>query len=213
LPLYHAYGQQSTIIRGARVQPTIYVMSEFRFELFLSCIEKYKITDLAVVPPILVMLAKRPETKKFDLSSLQRIGCGAAPLKKDLQHEIQNRFNLKVRQGWGMTELTCSAIQMSEMDEDRGDTVGRIQPNCELKLVDDDGKEAGKNQPGEILFRGPQVCMGYWRNEKATKELIDEEGWLKTGDIAVCNEDGYIWIVDRKKVTHHTQSFTKKVNI
>lgn len=201
LPLYHAYGQLYTIIRGAHQRGTIYVLAEFKPEAFLAALEKYKITDLAVAPPILVMLAKRPDVKNYDLSSLRRIGSGAAPLKTDLQNEVQSRFNVTVRQGWGMTELTCSAIASSEYDQDMGDTVGRIHPNCELKLIDDDGKEVGVNQPGEILYRGPQVCMGYWRNEKATKELIDPEGWLKTGDIAVYNEEGYIWIVDRKKVS------------
>ena len=71
-------------------------------------------------------------------------------------------------------------------------------PNVECKLLDDDGKEVEPGQPGEMHMRGPQMCMRYWKNEEATKESLSPDGWLKTGDVAVCR-DGWFWIVDRKK--------------
>lgn len=74
-----------------------------------------------------------------------------------------------------------------------------LLPNSECKLLDDDGKEVPEGQPGEMFIRGPQICAGYWRNERATKEALSPDGWLKTGDVAI-TKDGWLWIVDRKKV-------------
>jgi 4-coumarate--CoA ligase len=76
----------------------------------------------------------------------------------------------------------------------------------ECLLLDDDGKEVGPGEPGEIFVRGKNVCMGYWKNEEATKESLSEDGWLKTGDVAVVDKEGWFWIVDRKKVPLPPQS-------
>lgn len=200
LPLYHAYGQCYTILMAARLATPVYVMAEFRYEEFLFNIGRYKITSLQIAPPILVMLSKRVETSRYDLRSLRDCLCGAAPLSKELQNECQRRFGMQINQGWGMTEVTCGAIHVPGGVSDDSGSVGQLDPNCELKLLDDEGKEVEEGQPGEIFVRGPQVCLGYWRNEEATRESIDADGWLKTGDIAVCNKEGYFWIVDRKKV-------------
>lgn len=97
-----------------------------------------------------------------------------------------------------MTEVTCGAIHVPGGIRDDSGSVGLLHPNCECKLVDDNGHLVGPGQPGEIWIRGPQICLGYWKNEKATRETIDEEGWLKTGDIAIA-KDNWFWIVDRKK--------------
>jgi acyl-CoA synthetase (AMP-forming)/AMP-acid ligase II len=83
--------------------------------------------------------------------------------------------------------------------DDRSGSVGFIDPNARIKLIDDEGKEVGVGERGEIHVQGPNVCLGYWRNEAATKDTFDEEGYLKTGDIAVRDEQGRFWIVDRKK--------------
>ncbi|KAI1264820.1 4-coumarate-CoA ligase [Xylariaceae sp. FL1019] len=199
LPLYHAYGQLYTILMAIKLQAPVYIMTEFRYEEFLFYIGKYKITNLQIAPPILVMLSKRPETSRYDLSSVKDVLCGAAPLSRELQNECQRRFNLQVYQGWGMTEVTCGAIHVPRGRQDDSGSVGQLDPNCEAKLIDDDGKEVGVGQPGELYIKGPNVCMRYWRNEEATKESLDADGWLKTGDVAVINDKGYFWIVDRKK--------------
>jgi acyl-coenzyme A synthetase/AMP-(fatty) acid ligase len=178
----------------------VYIMQKFVYEDFLRSLEKYRITHLQSAPPILVMLDKRPETSKYDLSSLKNILCGAAPLSKELQNAVSRRFNVNIIQGWGMTEFTCGALHVPGGRVDDSGSVGLLDPNCECKLVDDDGNEVLEpGKPGEMYMRGPQACLGYWKNEAATKETIDaREGWLKTGDIAVVR-DGRFWIVDRKK--------------
>ena len=201
LPLYHAYGQLYTILMAIRLWVPVYVITQFVYGDFLALIQKFKITPLQVAPPILVMLSKRPETAKYDLSSVTDILCGAASLSKELQNDVIKKFGLQINQGWGMTEITCGALHVPGGVNDDTGSVGQLHPNSECKLLDDDGKEVEVGQPGEIYIRGPQVCLGYWKNSKATEESISSDKWLRTGDVAVCNEKGYFWIVDRKKVS------------
>lgn len=200
LPLYHAFGQMYTILMAIKLRAAVYVMNKFVYEELLAAIERYKVEDLQVAPPIIVMLCKRPETKKYNLSSLATITCGAAPLKSELQNECQKRFDVEIRQGWGMTEVTCGGSSAKAGDADLTGAVGYIMPNMQVKLLDDDGREARDGEPGELYVKGPNVCLGYWRNEKATKETLSD-GWLKTGDVAVFDKNGKFWIVDRKKVS------------
>ncbi len=83
---------------------------------------------------------------------------------------------------------------------DNTGSVGQLYPNCEVFLLDEDGKEVEAGQPGEIHIRGPNICLGYWKNEVATQNSISKDGWLQTGDIAARNDKGFFWIVDRKKL-------------
>ena len=99
-----------------------------------------------------------------------------------------------------MTEVTCGALHVPGGVNDDSGSVGQLDPNCECKLLDDDGNEVKIGEPGEIYVRGPNVCLRYWKNDVATKDSISPDKWLKTGDVAVCNDKGYFWIVDRKKV-------------
>lgn len=198
LPLYHAYGQLWSITAAAINQTPCYYMRSFNYERWLSHIQNHRITHIQTAPPILVMLAKRPETEKYDLGSLVNILCGAAPLSKELQNEVSEKCQLKVVQTWGMTEVTCSCLHVPGGMDDRSGSVGYIDPNSEMKLVDEDGNEVAAGERGEICVRGPNICLGYWRNEKATKETFDEEGFLRTGDVAIMDK-GWYWIVDRKK--------------
>ena len=102
-----------------------------------------------------------------------------------------------------MTEVTCGSILQVE-PSDNGN-VGKLIPNTECKLLDDNGKEVGYNTPGEIHIRAPNVCLRYWKNQKATSETLTADGWLATGDVAVVNEAHDFWIVDRKKEVCCTQ--------
>ncbi|KAL2867775.1 acyl--CoA ligase [Aspergillus lucknowensis] len=198
LPLYHAYGQLFACMMAPKLNFPIYIMRHFVYEDFLATIQAHRITHLQVAPPILIMLDKRPETPKYNLTSLQHIICGAAPLSQDLQNAIQRRFGVRIVQGWGMTEVTCGAMHVPGGAHDETGSVGLLDPNCETKLVGEDGRPVGENTPGEIYVRGPNVCLGYWRNEPATQEALDADGWLRTGDVMVRRGD-WFWVVDRKK--------------
>ncbi|KAK7513946.1 4-coumarate-CoA ligase [Phyllosticta citriasiana] len=199
LPLYHAYGQMFAMLLAIKLRTTVYVMKSFDFCALLQTVQDRRITDLQIAPPIAVLLAKRPEPARFDLSSLREVTCGAAPLGRELAEEVSSRFNVLVQQGYGMTELTCGALMPpgGRRLQDTG-CVGHLLPNMQGKLIADDGREVGPGEPGELFFRGPNVCLGYWRNEQATRETLSADGWLRTGDVAV-KRDSRFWIVDRKK--------------
>lgn len=176
LPLYHAYGQLYTCIIAPKLDVKVYVMKKFEYPAFLRVIERYQITHLQVAPPIMVMLARRPETARYNLGSLRSILCGAAPLSRELQNEVVSRFNVQINQGWGMTEVTCGALHVpGGMNDDTG-SVGLLDPNCEGQLLDDDGKDVKAGERGELYVRGPNVCLGYWRNEQATNDSLDKDG-------------------------------------
>ena len=199
LPLYLAYGQLWSITAAAINRTPCYIMRTFQWERWLSHVEKHRITHFQTAPPILVMLAKRPETKNYDLSSLVNILSGGAPLSRELQNEVSDKFGLKIVQTWGMTEVTCSCLHVPGGRDDRSGSVGIIDPNAEMKIVGDDGEEVAPGERGEIHVRGPNITMGYWKNEQATADTYYSDGWLKTGDVAVRDEKGWHWIVDRKK--------------
>lgn len=202
LPLYHAYGQLYAVLLAWRLNIPVYVLDKFDYPRLLATIQNYKITHLHAVPPVLSMMIKRPETRRYDLRSLRSISSGAAPLSASLESKVSERFHVHVSQSWGMTELTCGAIRTCEKVLSPAGSVGCLLPNLKAKLVDEDGDEVGPGEPGELLVRGPNVCLGYWRNKIATKDTIDEHGWLKSGDLAVRDSEGRFWILDRKKASH-----------
>ena len=207
LPLYHAFGQLHTIILAIKLLTPVYVMSAFDFETLLQIIQTHKITTMAVAPPILVLLSKHPATAKYNLSSLEQIICGAAPLSPSLQNECTARFAVRVGQGWGMTELTCAGTSVPEGSQDFSGSVGVLMPGCEAKLIDPaSGAEVlpssgTSSSRGEIHIRGPNVMAGYWRNDTATLATMVHPGaWLKTGDVATYDASTkQFHIVDRLK--------------
>ncbi|KAL1644435.1 hypothetical protein SLS58_004349 [Diplodia intermedia] len=159
LPLYHAYGQLWSISAAAATLTPTYLMRSFSFPAFLRHIETHRVTHLQTAPPVVVMLAKRPETRGRDVGSLRNILCGAAPLSAELQNEVADRFGVRVVQTWGMTEVTCSAMHVPGGRDDRSGSVGYADPGCEVKLVDDWGREVGKEgERGEICVKGFQVA-------------------------------------------------------
>ncbi|KAK2038109.1 AMP-binding enzyme [Colletotrichum somersetense] len=210
LPLYHAYAQTFYVANSVKQGIPVYIMPSFDFVKMLTYIQRYRVTHIAAVPPILVALAKHPITAKFDLSSLVVVGSGAAPLGDDIARQVERvlkRDDLIVRQGWGMTEVTCSATIWDSNRIVRSASVGELAPNYQAKLVDADGKEITEAKvPGELWVTGPTVMRGYWGKPKATEEIIvkDAEGnrWLRTGDVAYVDQyaaGGFLFIVDRVK--------------
>ncbi|KAL3485068.1 hypothetical protein BJX62DRAFT_229810 [Aspergillus germanicus] len=202
LPMYHAMGQNMFVgIAFTRGIP-VYLMTKFNYDKFLRAIGHFRITDLTLVPPIVVRMAKDRDIKKYDLSSVQSIFCGAAPLGKEAAAEAEAlwpRGQVNVKQGWGMTETTSIVTAWNPLDWSSEASVGQLVPNCEARVVSEDGRDLGRNERGELWVRGPNVMCGYWGNEKATRETLLPDGWLKTGDIAYMDDNGKWFIVDRKK--------------
>lgn len=197
-------GQHICCFTPASRGQTTYIMSTFSFDAFLSHIQKYKITQLVLVPPIAVLFAKHPAVKNFDLSSIRSALCGAAPLGADVQQAAELAIDpsgkMKIQQGYGMTELTTGAAFFPPGERDPEISgVGYLLPNMRAKIVGDDGSEKGYDEEGELVLQGPNVFSGYWKREEATRETFTSDGWLKTGDIAVFRKTGVMHIVDRKK--------------
>ncbi|CAN8106125.1 unnamed protein product [Discula destructiva] len=211
LPFYHAYGQTYFIANYPHQRVPVYVMPKFDFAKMLQHVQKFRVTALTCVPPIVVALAKHPLARQFDLSSVESIGSGAAPLSADTAREAESLFKDKdviLTQGWGMTEVTCTCMSWDENVVKPSGGVGEVMPNCAAKLMALDGKTEilEANKPGELWVTGPVLLRGYWNKPEATRDTlsIDPDGtrWLKTGDIAYTEEykTGAIWhIIDRIK--------------
>jgi 4-coumarate--CoA ligase len=204
LPMYHAMAQAIFAVSGPKMRVPVYIMPKFDFLEMLAAVAKFRITDLVLVPPVVVAMAKHPATKKFDLSSVQTVGSGAAPLGREVCEEFEKLWpngQVNVKQGWGMTELTCAATGFSPVKHSASFSVGEVLGQCEAKIVlDDEGKiEAPQGERGEVWVRGPNVMKGYWNKPEATKETLTSDGWLKTGDVAYVDGEGHFFIVDRKK--------------
>ncbi|KIM78767.1 hypothetical protein PILCRDRAFT_75136, partial [Piloderma croceum F 1598] len=187
LPLYHIYGVLCFIFLSPYCRATTYIFPRFEPELWLKSIQKYRITMAHIVPPIAVLLAKHPAVDKYDVSSLNRWACGAAPLGNDLIDVVEKRTKIPVRGGYGMTETTC-VISVATLGADKPGSVGKLIPNMSAKLVD-----------GELFIKGPNIMKGYLRNPRADKETFTDDGWMRTGDVCWFDEGGNLFIVDRVK--------------
>lgn len=204
LPMYHAMSQAIFCINAPKQRLPVYMMAKFDFLQMLKYVEKYRISDLVLVPPVLVAMAKHPATREFDLSSVEVVSSGAAPLGREASQEFEKLWpngQVNVKQGWGMTEVTCAATTFDPSKYSASFSVGELVPNCEAKIVlDDEGAvEAAQGERGEIWVRGPNVMKGYWNKPDATRETFGPGGWLKTGDVAYVDAEGHFFIVDRKK--------------
>lgn len=203
LPLYHAMAQSIFGIMALKLEIPVYMMPKFDFVKTLENVQRFKITFLILVPPVVVAMAKSPLTRKYDISSVERVASGAAPLGREIAAELEKLWppgKVNVKQGWGMSELTCSAMGWHPDEHSDSFSVGNLNANCQAMLVDEDGKEVKQGERGEILIKAPNVMKGYWKRPEATAETITADGWLRTGDIAYYDDKERFYIVDRKKV-------------
>jgi len=201
LPFFHIYGMVVIMIATLVTGATVVTMPRFDMEEFLSLIEKYKVTRAPLVPPIVVGLTKHPSVDNYDLSSLQYINSGAAPLGEEASNACGERLNCLVTQGYGLTETSpVTHINPYDAEKIKHGSAGLAVPDTETRIIDlDTGESLGANQQGEVLIRGPQVMQGYLNNAEATANTIDDEGWLHTGDIGYHDEDNYLFVIDRLK--------------
>jgi long-chain acyl-CoA synthetase len=151
-----------------------------------------------VAPPIVVALAKHPLVDQYDLSSLEQMFSGAAPLSADLALEAGQRLGCEVVQGYGMTELS-PVSHLTPPGHFVPGSVGLTAPNTEVRIMDPvSGTDAGQGEDGEVCIRGPQVMKGYWQRPEDTAAVF-VDGALRTGDIGYLDDDGYLFLVDRIK--------------
>ncbi|MEX2314563.1 MAG: AMP-binding protein, partial [Thermomicrobiales bacterium] len=199
LPFFHIYGMSVIMNAGLSRGGVIVTMPRFDLAQFLQIIQDHRVTRAFLVPPIVLALAKHPIVDDYDLSSLQVIFCGAAPLSADLSHAAATRLGCVIKQGYGMTE-TSPVTHLTPDDRVKDGKIGVLASSTEAMIIDIETLEPlGPNQNGELWVRGPQVMRGYLNRPEATAVTIVDGGWLRTGDIASVDEDGYFTIVDRLK--------------
>ena len=199
LPFFHIYGMQVLMNLQLSVGATVITMPRFDLQQALELTQQHRITRFYAVPPVVLAFAKHPLVDEYDLSSIIQICSGAAPLGAELAAEASKRVGCEVVQGYGMTEL--SPVSHCTVEGDfRPGTSGVTVPNTEIRIVDtDSGEDRGVGEEGELWVRGPQVMKGYLNNDAATRDTIDDDGWLHTGDVAVVDEFHHVSIVDRVK--------------
>ncbi|XP_060204078.1 4-coumarate--CoA ligase 2 [Lycium barbarum] len=205
LPLFHIFALNSVLLVSLRAGASVLLMQKFEIGTFLELIQRHRVSVAAVVPPLVLALAKNPMVDSFDLSSIRLVLSGAAPLGKELEEALHRRVPQAIfGQGYGMTEAgpvvtMCPAFAKQPFSTKSG-SCGSVVRNADLKVVDPEtGGSLGRNQPGEICIRGSQIMKGYLNDDEATARTIDVDGWLHTGDIGYVDDDDDLYIVDRVK--------------
>lgn len=205
-PLTHAAGLIAQVfgVRGA----TNVILDAFDVPAMLEAIETERVTAVLMVPTMIVRLVNYPEIEKYDLSSLKRVYYAAAPMPVAPLKKAIALFGNIFRQQYALTENPQPVLYLYPQDHvvegeerlvKRLGSMGRPVIGVEVMVADEAGRPCAVNEPGEIWIRSDAGMRGYWKNEAATRETITENGWLKTGDIARIDEDGYYYMADRKK--------------
>lgn len=201
LPFYHIYG---AMLMGGAVYAgaTAVLMERFEPAECMTLVARHRVSMLFVVPPVLLMLTHWPELSRFDLSSVTLAMVGAAPVAPEVARRFQELTEIRVIQGYGMTEAS-PLTHLNPVAHDELlviDSAGLVVHDTEQKVVDVETgtRVLGPGEVGEICVRGPQVMQGYWRASEATAAAL-RDGWLHTGDIGYVDANGYAFIQDRKK--------------
>ncbi|MDE3096135.1 MAG: AMP-binding protein [Chloroflexota bacterium] len=199
LPFYHIYGMMVLLNSGLASGATQIILPRFDPEAALRLIQERRVTDLYCVPPAVLALVNQPRLAEFDLSSLRFLMSGAAPLPAEVGRQAAAKLGCLVMQGYGLTE-SSPITHVNPLSAPREGTIGPAVADTLSKIVSlETDDELPPGEIGELLVRGPQVMQGYWHNPEATHETLTPDGWLRTGDIASADPDGYIRIHDRKK--------------
>ena len=198
LPLSHSYGLVLSVAALHGVEPTVAVLMRwFEPRPWLELIGEHAVQRAIAVPTMLQVLLGEP-LEEFDLSSLRGVNTGAAALPPEVAAEFERRVpGATVLEGYGLTE-TAASLTTNPPGRRRPGSVGVPMAGYEVRVTDDDGRPLPPGEVGEVWCRGPGVMAGYWRAPEESSEVL-RDGWLRTGDLGRLDEDGYLWIVDRRK--------------
>jgi long-chain acyl-CoA synthetase len=199
LPLFHVFGLTSGLTSATRVGAALTLLPRFDADKALEMIQRDRVTTFLGVPTMYAAILHHPDASSFDTSSLELCVSGGAAMPVEVLKAFEQTFDCKILEGYGLSE-TCAIASFNRPDiERKPGSIGLPVSGVEMRLVDQDGHDVAQGDVGEILISGPVVMSGYWNRPEATAEAIDEDGWLHTGDLARQDEDGYFFIVDRKK--------------
>ena len=202
LPLFHSFGQTCALNCGVRVGATITLLPRFEPAKALEIIQRDKVTVMLGVPTMYAAMLNEPTADQYDTSTLKLCGSGGAAMPVEVMRAFEERFSAKILEGYGLSETSPVASFNHPDKERKPGSIGTPIEGVEMKLVDDEGNDVegtGDDAVGEIAIKGHNVMKGYWNREDATQEVLDDDGWFRTGDMGKIDEDGYFFIVDRKK--------------
>ena len=201
-PFFHAFGLKAGILASLIKGATILPQPVFDVPTVMERVPRDRISMLPGPPAVYQTILNHPDLERFDMTSLRLAVTGAAPIPVELVNRMKDTLGFEtVVTGYGLTESHGIATMCRHDDDPEtiANTDGRAIPDVEVLVVDDDGNEVPRGEPGEVVIRGYTVMSGYFDDVEQTAETIDADGWLHTGDIAVMDERGYIDITDRKK--------------
>ncbi|CAN7042306.1 unnamed protein product [Brassica oleracea var. botrytis] len=203
VPMFHTFGLLMFAMATVAIGSTVVILQRFELNDMLAAVEKYRATALILAPPVLVVMTNEADIikEKCDLSSLKKVTCGGAPLSKEVTEGFLKKYpTVRVLQAYALTESNGGGAYMDMVDSRRYGTVGTLTPDVEARIVDPNtGRLLGTNQTGELWLKGPSISKGYFKNQEATSETFNLEGWLKTGDLCKIDDDGFLYVVDRLK--------------
>ncbi|MFC7393706.1 AMP-binding protein [Scopulibacillus cellulosilyticus] len=199
LPFFHVYGMTCVMNYAIMYVAKMIIVPKFDVQDILKTIEKQKPTMFPGAPTMYIALINHPDIRKFDLSSIETCISGSAPLPKEVQERFESLTGGKLVEGYGLSEASPVTHSNLIWGERKPGSIGLPFPDTDAKVVSaETGEEADINEIGELMVKGPQVMQGYWNRPDETEAVL-KDGWLLTGDLAYMDEEGYFYIVDRKK--------------
>jgi long-chain acyl-CoA synthetase len=199
LPLFHVFGLCSGLNTAFSVGGCLTLLPRFDPGKALEIVQRDGVNTFLGVPTMYAAMLNHPEHASFDTSSLELCVSGGAAMPVEILRGFEAAFGCKVLEGYGLSETSAIATFNRPDRERKPGSIGVPVERTELMLADEDGNDVPQGEVGEILVRGATVMSGYWNRPDATADALDADGWLKTGDMARVDEDGYYFIVDRKK--------------
>jgi long-chain acyl-CoA synthetase len=199
LPLFHSFGQTCTMNSAVSVGATVTMLPRFDPDKALAIIERDEATLFQGVPTMYNAMLHSESCETADCSSLRICMSGGAAMPAELMRAFEEKFGCMILEGYGLSETSPVASFNHPDKERKPGSIGTPIEGVEMQVWDDDGNEVPQGDVGEIVIRGHNIMKGYWNRDEANKEAITADGWFRTGDMAKMDEDGYFFIVDRKK--------------
>jgi long-chain acyl-CoA synthetase len=198
LPLFHSFGQTVSMNGSLRMGACLTMLPRFDPGEALATIQRDRVTHFQGVPTMYGALLHHPERESFDTSSLRNCITGGASMPVEVLHGFEQAFGCVVLEGYGLSETSPVSCSNHPDRERKAGSIGTPIEGVEMRLVDEDDNEVAEGEVGEVTIRGHNIMKGYWQRPEATAEAM-RGGWFHSGDMARTDEDGYFYIVDRKK--------------